>query len=118
MNGLTQSNLNIFLSITRLHIFKRHNSKLSRVKPKLRPKSQNVKEGDTRNEKIRVAIALGIFTCWFTYISIELIKTTYKSIIRYSKGEIREERLSETVRITLPFSSRKKVEKKDWTEDI
>ena len=105
-------------SLDTIQILKRSYSKLSRVKPKLRPKSEFREETLNTKGKIRVAVAIGIFTCWFSYISVDLIKKFYGYVKGYREGTVREESLSETVVIKLPFSFGKedKQTNNDWKD--
>lgn len=72
------------------------------------------------NGKIRVALAIGIFTCWFSYISMDLIKQFYGHVKNYMEGAVKEDDLSETVVVKLPFSFGKKDKQteNDWKDDI
>ena len=107
-------------SLSTIQILKRSYSKLPRVKPKLRPKSEFKEETLTTNGRIRLALAIGIFTCWFSYISIDLIKQFYGYVKGYREGVVKEESLSETIVIKLPFSFGKKDKQteNDWKDDV
>ena len=112
------TNQAVFCSNTRLVPLttRRYDSRYSKVKPKLRPKS-NLPQEDTLtlNKKIRVVIALGIFTAWFAYIGVDLIKTGYKYITDYRTSEIKQvETIEDIVEFKLPFGKKSKKEEIDY----
>ena len=91
-------------------VARRYDSRFSKVTPKLRPKSRFPEEGkQTFPIKIRTIIGLGIFTAWFVYIGIDLLKIGYSYVTDYQTNQIKQEYLTEEiVEFRLPFGKKSK----------
>ena len=88
-------------------VTRRFNSRFSKVKPKLRTKSNSTEEVKEKawTHKTRIVIGLAIFAAWFTYIGTDLIKTGYKYFQEYQSNQIMPDQPSvEIVDFELPSS--------------
>ena len=102
-------------------VIRRFDSRFSKIKPKLRPKSKSTEEVKEKawTYKTRIIIGLGIFAAWFTYIGSDLIKTGYKYFQDYQSNQIMPDHPSvEIVEFKLPFSRGSKKKEIDSDNEI
>ena len=102
-------------------VTRRFDSRSSKIKPKLRPKSNSTEEVKEKawTHKIRIVIGLAIFATWFTYIGGDLIKTGYKYFQEYQSNQIMPDKPSfEIVEFKLPFSRGSKKKEIDSDNEI